>query len=112
MISLFCIVFENLYSACHSIEAYRSTFWCNLLQENRQVLRRNEDVERLEERKVTRENRVGKTIPQRGTDDSKRSRLSHSRPCPGDKGVLSIRGAKRTRGCSRKRGVECSLGGT
>jgi len=41
--------------------------------------------------------RLGKTIPQRGTDDSKISRLS----CPGqrDKEVLSIQGTKQTKIC-------------
>jgi len=70
---------EHLYSTSHSIEPYRSLFWCNLLQENIQVLRWDNDVERLEGRKVAQVDgkEFRRTIPKR-VDDSKRSRLSHS----------------------------------
>ena len=53
-IVLYSIVFKHLYSASHSIKPYRSAFYCNYkyLLENRQVLRRAKEVDKLEERMI------------------------------------------------------------
>jgi len=49
---MLCNVFEHLYSTSPSIMPYRSALYCDLLLENRQVLRSAREVDKLEERKV------------------------------------------------------------
>ena len=52
---LCCIVSEHLYSAFHNIEPHRSAFVA-ISSKKTEILRRYNDVERLEERKVARVN--------------------------------------------------------
>ena len=73
-------------------------FWFDYLQEKRQVLRSDKEVERSDDKKEARAD-GGWTIPKGRKDQQpKGSKFSHSCPSPRDKELPPVKGAYRTKG--------------